>query len=167
MSLADEAATAGQRTVDDHADEWLSQGVAKAREAIAARTSALDQEQAERAAVNADPPRVRTLERAELRFASAGLDGVERHAPALIELGRDAARRLLVHVASGDEGSARRAGLAGGATFRARREASAASTAATAAATETRAKATEDALKLGRELGLELLHALPFLLAAL
>jgi len=166
VSLVDDAATAAQRAVDDHADAWLAQGVAKAREAIASRRAALDLEAQERAAVGGEVPHVRTLERAELRFASKGLDGVEREAPALLELGRDAARRVLVHVTSGDSERARLSGLAGGSTFRERRAASAASTSGTIAATESRAAATERVVQLGQDLGLELLHALPLLLAA-
>lgn len=159
----DAIASAAARAVDAHAEGWLDRGLERARDLVADRSSAVGEQLRDG---SLDP---RTgLEHAMLGQALVGLDAIGARRPALLLLGHDVTQRVLVQVAVGREAEARLLALASTATYQERRAASGLSTSATVAATEARARATEEAIALAKDVGLGALRAaLPFLLAAL
>jgi len=165
VSLRDAVVERAGAAIDDRAPGWLAAGLEHARGALADRHAQLDQEQPGLG----DSGHARELERQTLDHAATALDAIERRSPALLELGRARASMVLVQLASGRKGEARRLALAGdGATLQDRRAESGASTSATRARTAAREKATDEALELLEEVGQVALRcALPFLLAAL
>ena len=107
-------------------------------------------------------------ELALLDHADSGLSIIDAHGVALAQLGRERAAGLLVQLAAGRRGEARRLYLAGAATLEERLAASDASTEATLARTAARERAADEVLDGLTELGLLALRAaVPFLLAGL
>lgn len=168
MSLTDALVSRASEALDDKGPLWLAQGIEKARASVANRHLALDVERTEAELAGREVPPIHTVERFGLDQAVVALDAIERRSPAIVTFGRARAAAVLIHLASGDEGNARRLALASASSFEQRRQASAQSTADTIAATEARAKATEEVLDLLKEIGVGALKAaLPLLLAAL
>lgn len=144
MSLLDKAADKAHAVVDEEADDWLRKGVVAGRKY-------LDR-----------------LDPVERDAAARALDLVEEHQDALADVGRARLLAAIAWTGLGETERARRAWLAGGATFAERRAASAVSTARTLEETQRREKAWEEFQKFAKEAGLVALRVvLPILLAAL
>ena len=168
MSLADSLVHAGLTAADNHADEWLDKGINAARSAMDARADVLCDEQAMRLHAGGKLDAKASAEIDALEFAGNGLDGIESVKPELYRWGRGKAAGVLILLGVGDEGGARRLGLASGITLEKFLAESDASTAATTSVTQQRAKDTARVLAVAGKIGqLALRAAIPFLLAAL
>ena len=164
-TLSERLASSAGAAVDQHADEWLAKGLEAARKRVAERredllTATLPTSVRER--------QRRADERALLDHADVGLAAVDRHAPALVQLGRDLAAAVTIQLGGGRRDEARRLVLASRSTLAQRLAASAASTARTAEGTDAHERAVDDAIAGLEDVGsLALRAAIPFLLAAL
>ena len=144
MSLLDKAADKAHVVVDGEAEDWLAKGVEGARKH-------LDK-----------------LEPTERDLAARALGLVEKYQAPLADVGRARLLAAIQWTGLGERDKARRAWLAGGATFAERRAASAASTARTLEETRRREVAWAEFQKFAAEAGMVALRvALPLLLAAL
>lgn len=144
MSLLDQAADRAHAVIDQDSDDWLAKGIMRGR-TLADR-----------------------LSRPEKDAALSVLDVVEKHQGALADVGRARLLAAVTWSSLGDEAKARRAWLAGGATFAERRAASAASTTRTLEEAKRREAAWDEFKKFAVEAGQVALRvALPLLLAAL
>lgn len=145
MSLLDQAADRAHAVVDADSDDWLVKGVMRGRDLI-----------------------VNLADEREQAMASGVLGAIERHQGALADVGRARLLAAITWTGLGEKDKARRAWLAGGATFAERRSASSASTARTLEETSRREAAWDEFKKFAAEVGMTALRVgLPILLAAL
>jgi hypothetical protein len=144
VSLLDKAADKAHAVVDDEADDWLAKGVDAARKHLG------------------------KLDHFERDAAARALDLVEKYQAPLADVGRARLLAAIQWTGLGEKDKARRAWLAGGATFAERRAASSASTARTLEEAQRREVAWAEFQKFAAEAGMVALRvALPLLLAAL